>query len=216
MTFTTTADNTRHSGAAPLIGLNRHRLAVDGKGVTTLVAFHGCPLRCAYCLNRCCQEPDGVLRTMTTDELLREVMTDDLYFQATGGGICFGGGEPCLRSDFICEFADKMPSEWKITIETSLNVDNKLVKPLFPKVSQWIVDVKDMNPQIYSRYTGSDNHRVVENLEWLKRQETEDGSIVLRLPLIPGYNTAEDIAKSRQRLQQMGFDVFDEFEYIVR
>ena len=36
---------------APLIGINRHRLATDGKGVTTLVAFSGCPLRCKYCLN---------------------------------------------------------------------------------------------------------------------------------------------------------------------
>ena len=33
-----------------LIGIARHRMAVDGEGVTTLVAFHGCPLRCKYCL----------------------------------------------------------------------------------------------------------------------------------------------------------------------
>lgn len=216
MTFTTTANNTKPYCVAPIIGLNRHRLAVDGKGVTTLVAFHGCPLRCAYCLNRSCLEPDGAMRTMTTDELLREVMTDDLYFQATGGGICFGGGEPCLRSDFICEFADRMPPTWKITIETSLNVDKKLVEQLFPKVNQWIVDVKDMNPYIYNRYTGSDNHRVLKNLEWLSRQQTEDGAILLRLPLIAGYNTTEDIEKSRRSLQQMGFSAFDVFQYIVR
>ena len=37
--------------AAPLIGISRHRLSTDGEGVTTLVAFHGCPLRCKYCLN---------------------------------------------------------------------------------------------------------------------------------------------------------------------
>ena len=37
--------------AVPLIGIARHRLTIDGEGVTTLVAFHGCPLRCKYCLN---------------------------------------------------------------------------------------------------------------------------------------------------------------------
>ena len=35
----------------PVIGVSRHRLGTDGNGVTTLVAFHGCKLRCKYCLN---------------------------------------------------------------------------------------------------------------------------------------------------------------------
>ena len=77
---------------APLIAVARHRLAVDGQGVTTLVAFHGCTLRCRYCLNAQCLHPDGLSRTVTPAELLDEVMIDNLYFLATGGGITFGGG----------------------------------------------------------------------------------------------------------------------------
>ena len=42
---------------APLIGICRHRLTTDGTGVTTLVAFHGCPLHCQYCLNPQCLLP---------------------------------------------------------------------------------------------------------------------------------------------------------------
>ena len=56
--------------SAPLIGLGRHRLSVDGKGVTTLVAFHGCTLHCRYCLNSSCLVPEGVWREVTTEELL--------------------------------------------------------------------------------------------------------------------------------------------------
>ena len=47
---------------APIIGIGRHRLAVDGQGVTTLVAFHGCTLRCKYCINSQCLDPNGVTR----------------------------------------------------------------------------------------------------------------------------------------------------------
>lgn len=36
---------------APVAAIARHRLTTDGQGVTTLVAFAGCPLRCRYCLN---------------------------------------------------------------------------------------------------------------------------------------------------------------------
>ena len=46
--------------AVPLIGIARHRLTIDGEGVTTLVAFHGCPLRCKYCLNPTSLQPNGV------------------------------------------------------------------------------------------------------------------------------------------------------------
>ena len=71
----------------PLIGICRHRLVTDGQGVTTLVAFHSCPLRCKYCLNEQCLRADGIWRQMTVQEMLDEVMVDDLYFKATNGGI---------------------------------------------------------------------------------------------------------------------------------
>ena len=35
----------------PIFAISRHRIATDGKGVTTLVAMHGCPLSCRYCIN---------------------------------------------------------------------------------------------------------------------------------------------------------------------
>ena len=98
----------------PLIGICRHRLATDGQGVTTLVAFHGCPLRCKYCLNAQCLRADGVWCWMEMTEILDEVTVDDLYYKATGGGVVFGGGEPLLRSDEIVDFCQKRPMEWKI------------------------------------------------------------------------------------------------------
>ena len=70
----------------PMIGICRHRLVTDGQGVTTLVAFHGCPLRCKYCLNAQCLRSDGVWRLMTVQEILDEVMVDDLYFKASKDG----------------------------------------------------------------------------------------------------------------------------------
>ena len=72
---------------APLICIDRHRLTIDGEGVTTLVAFHGCPLHCKYCLNPQCLEADGVWQEMDTELLMMNVEMDNLYFLATGGGI---------------------------------------------------------------------------------------------------------------------------------
>lgn len=200
---------------APLIGICRHRLTVDGAGVTTLVAFHGCPLHCKYCLNSQCLSPDGVWRVMTAADIMAKLQKDDLYFRATGGGVCFGGGEPLLRSDMLVELSRQMPHEWAVTIETSLNVPLQRVEAVAPFVSQWIIDIKDMNPDIYQSYTGIGNLRVRENLLWLAAHVDKE-RILIRLPLIPRYNTPTDVADSRCKLEALGFIHFDEFEYITR
>ena len=200
---------------APFIAINRHRLTTDGEGVTTLVAFHGCPLHCQYCLNAQCLQADGVWCRLTPGELYSEVEIDDLYFMATGGGICFGGGEPLLRSDFIKAFAEIMNPEWKLTIETSLNVPLENVKAIASLVQMWYVDIKDMNPDIYKAYGRKENKQVVSNLQWLAANGYAD-KVIIRLPLIPEYNTYEDRQRSQQQLEKMGFTNFDKFNYIVR
>ncbi len=200
---------------APFIAINRHRLTTDGEGVTTLVAFHGCPLHCEYCLNAQCLQADGVWCRLTPGELYSEVEIDDLYFMATGGGICFGGGEPLLRSDFIKAFAEIMNPEWKLTIETSLNVPLENVKAIASLVQMWYVDIKDMNPNIYKAYGCKENKHVISNLQWLAANGYAD-KVIIRLPLIPEYNTDEDRQQSQQQLEEMGFTNFDKFNYIVR
>lgn len=64
---------------APLIGIDRHRLATDGDGITTLVAFHECPLRCAYCINAQCFKESPECK-LTVDKLIERLMPDNIYF----------------------------------------------------------------------------------------------------------------------------------------
>ena len=69
-----------------------------------------------------------------------------------------------------------------------------------------------MNPDIYRCYTNINNTRVRENLKWLA-DHVDKETVMIRLPLIPEYNTSSDVAASRKELQAMGFAHFDEFEY---
>lgn len=199
---------------APLIAIARHRLTVDGDGVTTLVAFHGCPLRCVYCLNRQCWNPEGILLWMTPEELVDELMKDNLYFLATGGGVCFGGGEPLLYSDFIERFAQLCPKEWHIYLESSLNVPAERLEAVIPHVHYYYIDVKDLNPDIYHRYTGGTPALVQQNLHLLASRHLQE-HVTIRLPLIANYNTAADRQRSQQLLEALGYTRFDCFEYYV-
>lgn len=199
---------------ARIIGISRHRLTTDGDGVTTLVAFNGCPLRCKYCLNQHCWDPLSG-REYTPEMLFEEVRIDQLYFLATHGGITFGGGEPLLQMDFIKEFRSLCGPQWQIVAESSLNVPFGNLEALDPILDGYIVDIKDMNPEIYQAYTGKDNVVVLKNLEWLLQHKDPD-NIIVRVPHIPDFNTDEDVAQSMERLKAMGVTKFDEFQYIIR
>lgn len=198
-----------------IIGVARHRLSTDGDGVTTLVAFHGCPLRCRYCLNPQSLGDGSRLREYSPQSLYDEVGIDELYFLATNGGVTFGGGEPCLRPDFIREFRELCGPAWQVNLETSLSVPTANIKVLLPVVNTLIIDIKDMNSDIYRNYTGQSNDLVFDNLHLIAESRRQSDCII-RLPLIPNYNTDADRNASRKALEALGFTRFDLFTYQIR
>ena len=77
------------------------------------------------------------------------------------------------------------------------------------------MDCKDMNDDTYRNYTGGELPVMKENLEFLLQRIGAD-RIIVRVPLIPGYNTAGDQKKSAEALLQMGIRNTNLFEYVVR
>lgn len=197
---------------ASFIGISRHRLATDGRGVTTLACFHGCPLRCKYCLNPHSFAPDTKVEKLTPLELYEKVRIDELYFLATDGGVTFGGGEPLLYSEFIEEFRLLCGDRWHICAETSLSVPREAVIRAAECVDEFFVDCKDTNGEIYRSYTGKDNDVMLENLRLLLSLVGSE-RVTVRLPLIPGFNTESDREKSRVLLEKTGVSRFDLFTY---
>jgi len=200
---------------AKIIGISRHRLSTDGDGVTTLVAFHGCPLRCRYCLNPQSLGDNSRFKEYTPQSLYDEVRIDELYFIATNGGVTFGGGEPALRHDFIRLFRELCGPSWRLTLETSLNVPQDNIEALLPVVDSWIIDIKAMDADIYLHYTGNDNSLVLSNLR-LIAEAGRQKDCMIRLPLIPDYNSDIDREESRKALSALGYTRFDLFTYQIR
>ena len=206
---------------APIFAISRLRMGTDGSGITTLVTFMGCPLKCKYCLNKKCHEPiyeaDGkTLRNgimlLTAQELYDLVKVDNIYFQSTGGGICFGGGEPTLYKDFIVEFKKICGDKWKITLETSLRCSYNTIKDLCPVVDHWIVDIKSMNPFIYEEYTGVMSG-ILQHLSSIQKLVPQE-KITVKVPHIPGFNDDEDLDNDIDELkQQFGFVNINLVEY---
>ena len=197
---------------APVVAWSRHRMMVDGQGVTTLVCFHGCPLRCHWCLNPFTLNPNTQKEILTPRELYEKVRIDALYFLATGGGVTFGGGEPLLYSDFLREFREICGKDWHLCTETSLNVPWENVAKAADCIDHFYIDCKDTDPEIYRCYTGQDNARMLGNLRRLLEIVGPE-RITLRVPLIPEFNTEADQIRSCNLLQNLGVTNFDLFSY---
>ena len=198
---------------AAIFGISRHRILRDGDGVTTLVGMKGCPLRCAYCINKGPLESDSPHSIMSASQLLEKVAVDDVYFRASNGGVTFGGGESLLHPVFIKEFRSLCPSAWKINIETSLNIKSEALAVVLESADSLIVDIKSMVPDIYRRYTGISNHQMIYNLSYLSECQLQD-KVVIRVPVIPCYNDASDVKVSIKTLKAMGFRHFKVFRYV--
>ena len=197
-----------------ILGISRLRMGTDGHGITTLVAFHGCPLNCRYCLNPECHHYGERKMCVLPEDVMDRLRKDELYYIATKGGVTFGGGEPLLNSQYIKDVLELGAKEWNVTVETSLNVPMHHVKLLMPYIDEYIVDIKDMNPEIYQNYTGQNNWLVKENLQWLVERGMAD-RIICRIPLIPKYNSESDQEKSKEELSNLGIKRFDMFTYAV-
>lgn len=149
---------------------------------------------------------------LTPYGLYEKVRIDELYFLATGGGVTFGGGEPLLYSDFLQKFREICGTKWHLCAETSLNVPWENVAKAADCMDHFYIDCKDTDPDIYRRYTGQDNARMLENLQRLLKLAGPE-RMTVRVPLIPQFNTREDQIHSRYLLQAKGVENFDLFTY---
>lgn len=194
---------------AEIMGINRHRMGTDGKGISTLITFHGCPLNCKYCLNPQCKSESTPCTYIEPNDLVNLLMVDDIYFKSTVGGIVFGGGEPLLNAEYIKEVCDLVPLQWKIRIETSLNVKWDKIELLLPYIDQWIIDIKDSNTEIYKNYTGADNLKIYDNVLRLSHKTGKE-KLLIRIPKISNYNTEKNIQESVKLYSNLGnIDIFN-------
>lgn len=198
----------------PLLNISRHRLGIDGQGVTTLVAGASCPLSCKWCINKEILK-NTAAKMISPEELYDRVRGDDLYFRATGGGITFGGGESLLQAAFFAPFREICGDSWRLCTETSLAVPLSLVELAEKTIDEFIVDCKDMDPDIYHAYTGGEEALMESNLRFLIEKAGPE-RIVVRVPLIPEFNTEKDRQNSINRLKELGVTRFDVFDYVTR
>ena len=129
-------------------------------------------------------------RTVTTDEVIAEVMKDYEFYKNSGGGITLSGGEPLFQFEFALEILKKAKeNNLHTAIETCGFTDKNKIKQIAEFTDLFLFDFKESNPKLHKTYTGVDNIMILENLALLNELKKD---IILRCPIIPGYNDRKE------------------------
>lgn len=148
----------------------------------------GACVLCGKCVNFC---PAGVREIVgqeySVKELSRELMKDQMFYEESGGGVTFSGGEVmAMDMEFILAAARELKKQdVTLTIDTCGYVPYERFQELLPYVDTFLYDVKVMDPELHKKYIGTDNRLILENLVRLAR----DGArIYIRIPTVKEVN----------------------------
>jgi len=181
---------------------------------------------CGKCYSVC---PTGALkligREITVDELIKEIKRDAMFYDSSGGGVTFSGGEPLYQPDFLLQCLKECQ---EYGIHTALETSGYADKTTFRKISNFVdlflFDIKIINEEKHKYYTGVSNKPILENLKFLvKSGRGED--VIIRFPIIPTITDTEEnlrdiisllsSLKTLERVHLLPFhDVSEKYRYL--
>jgi len=190
------------------------RFAVhDGPGIRTTVFLKGCPLRCWWCHNPESQAREPVTidierkvngrsvagkktygEQMETGAIIETLLRDRHFYEESGGGVTFSGGEPLMQSSELVELLEASKLNGLHTaVDTSGFAKREQFERILGTTDLFLYDLKHMNPELHKKYTGVDNGLIHANADYL----IENGaSLIFRIPVIPEVNTSrEEVAR---------------------
>lgn len=169
--------------ACPLDAIDRY----DGRVVTDREVC----IACASCMDACTAEARELVgRKMNADEVMREIERDSIFFEQSGGGVTFSGGEPLSQRAFLAELLRRCKAlDIHTTVDTCGYTPWKILDSIRQDVDLFLYDLKMMDDARHRKYTGVPNGLILDNLRAL----VEHGSrVIVRVPVIPGINDDEE------------------------
>lgn len=136
----------------------------------------------------------------TTEEVMAEVLKDKAFYENSGGGVTFSGGECMLQTDFLCELLRKCKkADIHTAVDTAGNLPWKNFEKILPYTDLFLYDFKCFDSDKHKKYTGVKNDLVLENLKKLLNASV---SVWIRIPVIGGVNDdVEEINKIKDFIE---------------
>jgi len=175
---------------------------------------------CGRCKNSSFEEENFVClsgarelcgKEYSVEEVLAEVVKDNSFYENSGGGVTFSGGECMLHIDFLCAILKKCKENGIHTaVDTAGHIPWEYFEKVIPYTDLFLYDIKSMNTNIHKKYVGVGNELILANLARLLKAKA---MVWIRVPVIPSVNdTEEEMQKIRLFFEENGYPT--EFELL--
>lgn len=142
---------------------------------------------CGKCAEVCPSEAlEKIGKKMSLDEVMNEVEKDMVFYEESGGGVTFSGGEPLLQIEFLDSLLTISKEKGMHTVvDTSGHTPWENFERIKDKVDLFLYDIKHIDDEKHKKYMGISNVLILENL---KKLAERGNKIWIRIPVIPGIN----------------------------
>ncbi len=152
---------------------------------------------CGTCVEECPTNARQILGSwISADELFDELIKDQAFFQSSGGGITFSGGEPALQPDFTAQMMARLQHAGIHTaLDTCGMVSRESLLKILPFTDLVLYDLKEIDPDRHKDFTGQSNQVILENLLLIQEfieSSAPDTCLWIRTPLIPGATATQE------------------------
>ncbi|MCR4398587.1 MAG: glycyl-radical enzyme activating protein [Firmicutes bacterium] len=146
---------------------------------------------CGSCARACHFEARSIVgRRVDATEVIAEVRKDTVFYDESGGGVTFSGGEPLGQPAFLAGLLAECKRQGiRTAVDTSGFCDRRDLMELSEYVDLFLYDLKVMDEAAHLEYTGVSNRPILSNLEELSSRHR---NIWVRIPLVPGVNDSEE------------------------
>ena len=151
--------------------------------------------RCGACVTACREQAREIAgREVTVDEVIREVAKDVVFYDESGGGVTFSGGEPLMQPEFLASLLAQCRQRGiHTTVDTCCQTPRSTLEKILPLTNLFLCDIKHMDPDKHKLFTGVDNAIILDNIAFLAQSICP---VKIRIPVVPGFNdTPEEIEK---------------------
>jgi pyruvate formate lyase activating enzyme len=167
-------------------------------------------LRCTNieeCMDICPKEAyEKVGYEIRSEDLLEKLLRDALFYEKSGGGVTFSGGEPAFQGDFVIEAANLLRSQGvHVALDTAGYLPWTSLQKVVEAVDMVLYDIKAYDNDIHKACTGVGNEEILDNAKHIARMNKE---IIIRMVIVPGWNDDFiDIKKRIMFVKELGSSV---------
>jgi pyruvate formate lyase activating enzyme len=159
-------------------------LTLTSEGIVTDVSRCKTCGKCAEVCPTMAIEMSG--HTMKVDEIMDEIEKERVFFDQSGGGVTFSGGEPVLHNEFLIRLLDECGRRnIHRAVDTAGMINAEILLEVAKHTDLFLFDLKMMDSEKHRRWIGVPNGKILGNL---KKLSATGATIFIRIPLIGGVN----------------------------